>query len=489
MIDRNRLFCLVLGLAVVPRVIVLAGFRPAFLVRLDSFIYLIDATRTVPDPDNTSGYPFLLWLLRPFHSLALIAGLQHLMGLVAGVLVYAIMRRRGVHRWVATAVALPVLFDSRQLLIEQAIMSDTLAMLLMIVAFAVLLWDRVPSLTQAAVAGVMMGLSAVVRPTTLPLIVLAALYLLVVRLGWRRAGAALTGGLVPVAGYAIWFHAYYGTYSLTNSSGLFLWARTMSFANCKVIKPPPSLQPLCPSRNPASPGKLPPAPGSWSTLLRQETPQDYLWDRSSWMWKPWPSSSYEPYQVAFTPARNKLAQRFAIRAILAQPGSYATVVGEGVALTFLTTDHDWQFPYVQPRTYPGDTYRYELKALRAYTGGTAGLAPYLAFYHGTKLQEPFAHLLSPYQKLAYLPGVLLAAIFAAGLAGIAIWRRGSAAALLLWLSAVAELVLPIAANQFNYRYTLAAVPLACMAAGLAITGGSDRLQALWRRLRRAPVTR
>lgn len=477
LITRNWVFSLALGLAVVPRVIVLAGFRPAILVRLDSFIYLMDAGRSIPDPDNTDGYPFLLWLLKPFHSLALVAGLQHVMGLVVGVLVYAVMRRRGIHHWVAALVALPVLFDSRQLLLEQAIMSDTLATLLMVAGFAVLLWDRAPSARRAAAAGLLMGLSALVRPTTLPLIVLAAAYLLVARVGWRRAGAALIAGLIPVAGYAAWFYTAYGVFNLTSSSGLFLWSRTMSFANCAVIKPPASLQPLCPARNPANSDALPPDPRSWHTLLRQETPQDYLWDRSSWMWQPWTSKAYEPYQAAFTPAKNKLAQQFALRAITAQPGSYALVVGEGAALTFLTTDHDWQFPYWQPRSpsTPNGTYLYELRSLRSYTGTTAGLAPYLAFYTGTRLQEPFAHLLSPYQKLAYLPGVVLALVFAAGLAGILIWRRGSAAALLLWLSAASQLVLPIAVHQFNYRYTLAAVPLACMAAALAIAG-SPRLQ-------------
>ncbi|MBO0775627.1 MAG: hypothetical protein J2P34_04885, partial [Actinobacteria bacterium] len=417
-------------------------------------------------------YPFLLWLFKPFHSLALIAGLQHLMGLVTGVLVYAIMRRRGVNRWVATLVALPVLFDSRELLVEQAIMSDTLAMVLMIAAFAVLLWDRVPSVWQTAAAGVLMGLSAVVRPTILPLIVLAAAYVLVARLGWRRAGAALAGGLLPVAGYAAWFYSAYGVFNLSNSSGLFLWSRTMSFADCGVIKPPPDLRPLCPARNRATLGKLPPNPRSWHTLLQQETPQDYLWARTSWMWQPQPSNGYEPYQVAFTPAKNKRAQQFAERAILAQPAGYATVVGEGVALTFLATDHDWQFPSRQPRSPPAPTgtYRYELHALRAYTAPGSGLAPYLGHHIGTRQQQPYAHFISSYQKHAYLPGGVLALVFAAGLAGILIRRKGSAAALLLWLSAFTQLVLPIAVHQFNYRYTLAAVPLACMAAALAIAG-------------------
>jgi hypothetical protein len=470
---RNWLFCLALALAVVPRVIVMLGFRPAVLVRLDSYIYLLDATRAVPDPDNTNGYPFLLWLLRPLHSLTFVAGLQHVLGLVTGFLVYVIARRYGAARWLATLAALPVLFDSRELLVEQAIMSDTLSMVLTVAALALLLTgsrSSPPSAGRAAAAGALLGISTLVRPTVLPLIVLAAGYLLAARLGWRRAVALLAAGVIPVAAYAGWYRSACGSIGLTSSSGLFLWSRTMSFADCRVIKPPPELRRLCPDRNPGVPGALPPDPTAWHTLARQETPQDYLWDRRSWMWQPWPAGKYEPYQVAFTPARNKLAQRFAIRAIAAQPGGYALVVSEGVALTFLATNHDWQFPYRQPRSpaQPDGTYRFEMAALRAYTGSSAGLAPYLGFYTGTKLAEPYAHLLGPYQRLSYLPGLVLAVVFAGGLIVILVRRRGMAAPALLWACAVTELILPVAVHQYNYRYTLAAVPMAVMAAVIAI---------------------
>jgi hypothetical protein len=470
LIRRNLLFTVAVLLAVVPRVVAMLGYRPAILIRLDSYFYLLDATRSHPDPDNIGGYSFFLRLVRPLHSLVAIVTLQHLMGLAIAVLIYVILRRNGVPGWAGTLGALPVLFDSREILLEQAIMADTLATLLMISALAVLLTRRFPSLWRSAVAGLLMGVSGLVRPTVLPLIVLIALYLLIRRVGWRRAGAALLAGLLPVAAYVAWFYSAFGVLNLTNSSGLFLWARTTSFANCKIIKPPANMLPLCPDRNPAVPGRLRPNPYNVHTLLQQENPQNFLWTRTDWPWQPLPKG-YESYDAAFTPAKNKLAQKFAIKAIKAQPLAYARVVGEGIGLTFFATDHAWPFPAIQPHSVaarsPG-RHDYELQTLQTYLGSTDGLSPYLGKHLGMKLYHPESGAMVDYQKFAYLPGVLFALAFAVGLVVIVIRRRVSAA-MLLWVSGVVVLVLPIAENQYNYRYALPAVPLACMAVILAVT--------------------
>jgi hypothetical protein len=468
LVTRNWLFGAALGAALLLRLITMVAYQPAVLIRLDSYIYLLDATHLTPDPDNPDGYPFFLWLLKPFHSLSLVAGLQHLLGLGVAVMVYAVLRRYAVPRWGATLAAAPVLFDRRELLVEHSVMSDTLATFLMIAAFAVLLRRGPLSMRRAVVAGLLMGASSLARPTSLPLIVMVAVYLLVIRAGWRRAGAALLAGVLPLAAYAMWFSTAWGTYSLTNSSGLFLWSRTMSFANCAIIKPPPHLVPLCPQNNPALPGKLRPDPRSWSTLGRQETPQDFLWTRRDWPWRPWSKAAqgYQPYWFAFTPGKNARAQAFAVRAIAAQPLDYALVVTEGVAATFLRTDYGWKFPTRQHRASSSGTYRFEVNAVQAYTGSTAGIAPYLGAHIGTRLEEPYAHLIGVYQGIGFLPGVLFALVFAVGLAGLVLPRRRTGAAVLLWVSAVTVLVLPVAGHQYNYRYALAAVPLACMVVAL-----------------------
>ena len=56
----------------------------------------------------------------------------------------------------------------------------------------------------------------------------------------------------PAAGYAVWFHSWWGSYTLSQSSGFYLWGRVSSFADCDVIKPPASEQAICPSGTPSS---------------------------------------------------------------------------------------------------------------------------------------------------------------------------------------------------------------------------------------------
>src|SRR6266702_3429171 len=75
---------------------------------------------------------------------------------------------------------------------------------------------------------------------------------------------------LAVLAYMSWFAAVDGAFNLTNSNGLFLWSRTMSFASCATIKPPPDLAALCPARQPGAMAQ----PVASKRLL----PKQYLWD-------------------------------------------------------------------------------------------------------------------------------------------------------------------------------------------------------------------
>jgi hypothetical protein len=477
LLGQHRVFATAAAVAVLPRLLAMAGYQPALLVRLDSYDYLQGAAHLSPNLINVSGYSVFLWLLRPLHSLVVIVLVQHLMGLGVAAMLYALLRRYGLPAWGATLAAAPVLLDSGQLVAEQLIMADLLAMTLMMAGLTVLLLPRMPSWRAILIAGLLTGASATVRPTALPLVVLVPAYVLLRGSGWRRAagwlqsGLALGAGLVPVLAYAGWFAAAHGTVTLTDSDGLFLWARTMSFANCAVIKPPADLRALCPG---AQPGPL----ARYNPSLRPP-PFKYLWDHNAWQWQHQHAPpGHPPGTAAFTPANNGRALRFAIRAIEGQPASYFSVVARDSLRSFAVASA-LRFPRGQPSTatLPAADRQYVLGAVLAYAGNMQGISADLGGGLGTRLQQPSAAIMQAYQRFIFLPGPVLALIVAAGLAGCLLSRRRTAQGTFLWIATVTLMIVPTAEHEYDYRYILPAVPLAFAAAALALRRPPTQLAA------------
>ena len=99
--------------------------------------------------------------------------------------------------------------------------------------------------------------------------------------------------------------------------------------------------------------------------------------------------------------------------------------------------------------------------------------------------RPWARLILIYQRYFYLRGTLLGLIVLIGAAGVlARWRRWGGVGLLPWLVGALLVVLPPMTAGFSYRYVLAAVPAACLAAGLAFVPGDKSVGALAANLRR-----
>jgi hypothetical protein len=446
----HRLMTAAVTASLIPRLLALLAFRPAMLTP-DSFGYLSSGLHPAPQSWHPSGYPIMLFLLAPFHSLLLVTVVQHLMGVAAAVLGYAVLRRAGLPGWGATLAAAPTLLDSRQVAIESFILPDTLYALLIMLAAAALLTARVPTVGRCAAAGLALAGAAITRGNGAPEMVAVVIVLAVQRAGWRALTALAVGFAVPVLAYMGWFAALFGDFALTNSDGMFLWSRTMSFANCAVIRPPPALLPLCPQRQPGY--RRAPVP-AWSTsaLLYPRTPATYLWAPGAW----WRRTS----PPGFTAANNSTAMRFALAAIRAQPLDYLRTVGSGVMLTFAATDrslnvrglHFTPVPDVAKLSWPQAHHLWEY-------GHTTG---------NTHPVQPYAYLLYLYQGPVYFSGALFGGVMLAGLAGVARdWRRRGGPAALPWAAAVAGLVVPVAVHEYHYRYTISIIPLACLAAGLA----------------------
>ena len=168
---RHWLFGLALAGAVALRVLAMLAFRPIMWFGGDSASYLATGLRLVPDPSRVGGYGFMLWVLRPLHSLALVAAVQHLMGIVIGVLIYLLARRHGLPAWVATLAAVPVLFDAYELQLESDAVPDIPFGLLVVIALYLLLrpgGERRPA--RVVPAAFLLGVSAILWPVGLVLL-------------------------------------------------------------------------------------------------------------------------------------------------------------------------------------------------------------------------------------------------------------------------------------------------------------------------------
>jgi hypothetical protein len=451
LIAGNRLFALVLLPALLLRVDAELGYRWQSWFN-DSFSYVRAAVTLTPGTTRPAGYPVYLWLLSPAHSYLLVTASQHLMGLLTAVMIYALARHRfGTPAWVAVLAALPVLYDGFEIQLEHLIMADTLFLFLVMAAVTLLLWSPRPAWPACLAAGLLLGLSATVRSTGLPLVAVFLLYLLIrFPRAWRRlvlgATACAIAFAAPVVGYEGWYAAAHGEFAMTDSTGVFLYSRTMTFADCAKMTLPADLLPLCTA---VPPDKRPIA-------------QAYIWTAASPLLR--------LGHPEFSPVTDKLAERFAVKAIEAQPADYLRAVWDDTVRSF-----DWNravFP--DAATYDEYLFGDQVTVPASPYGGYSSPA---AYYGRGSAQpavvSPFAPVIRFYQRYVWLPGTVYGLILLLALAAGVVRRKNLRAAALPWLSSLALIVVPAATAEFDYRYVTTAVPFACLAA--AVTFGAARL--------------
>ncbi len=264
--------------------------------------------------------------------------------------------------------------------------------------------------------------------------------------GWRSLVAGLAACAVafavPVLGYEAWYKSAHGEFAMTDSTGVFLYSRVMTFADCSRMSLPTDLLPLCTS--------VPPS--------QRPIAQAYIWTAVS------PLDRYS--EPMFSPTVDKLAERFAIAAVEAQPLDYARAVWDDTVRSF-----EWNrsvFPNGQ--TY--DAYLFAARPLAVPAGPYGGYPSAEAYYArgnpATVVVSPFAAVIRDYQRYVWLPGTVYGLILLVGLFGIVRRRRRAGrAALLPWLCSLVLIVAPAATAEFDYRYVTTAVPFACLAAAMA----------------------
>lgn len=450
----HRLFTILAVVSLVPRVLAALAFRPA-LMTSDSLLYMRESSKWVLGEIRPSGYSFFLAPLHYFpHPLLAVTTVQHLMGIAIAAIVYGLLRYWGLPAWGATLAALPTLFDTRQIALESYILPDTLFTLCIMLAVALLLTKRTPRLWQVMLAGLLLAYVTVLRANGIPLAVVAAIYLLIRRVGWRRLAAGAAAFAIPVLGYVMVFHSQYGQYNITDSDGMFLWSGTTSFANCAIIKPPADLRPLCPNREKFAAKHA--AQPAWSiqALLDAPAPAAYLWASDAW----WRHDAHP----GFNSYNSKLAMRFAILAIKAQPLDYILTSARDEMLVFLGTDRPLSIQSMSFTTTPRLSTplpSYYAHDLYVYAHTTTNTHPV----------QPYAYFMFLYQEPVYFPGVVFFGVVIAGFVGLIRKRRQwgwGGPAVLPWALAAVSLVLPALLKESLYRYAMVAIPLACLAAGL-----------------------
>ncbi|MFF5211372.1 hypothetical protein [Streptosporangium sp. NPDC000396] len=480
---RHRWFLGVVGLGTVLRVITMLGYRPALWFP-DSYTYVVTALRPRPDLVRPAGYSMFLRLLEPFHSFAFVALVQHLLGLLVGVLVYVTARRLRVPGWAAVLASVPSLLDAYQIELEHLLVSDTLFTALVMSAVCLALSPAAGQRREqpekaeekgeekraeagnevragAAVAaacgiGLLLAAATLTRTVGLPLVAVFAGWLI-----YRARGRVLTAAVmlaaaaVPILGYGAWFYTTYQRVGLVGANGVFLYAKTMTFADCAAMRPPPDLAVLC---DPRPPERRPPA-------------QEYIWAQDSPLVK-LPG-------ITFTKENDTLAGRFASLAIQSQPLAYLGSVTSELARSFtldrpVYPDREIYDHYEFPVTPPAPPGRYPA------TVGAEFAQRYEQGPIAPRIVEPYAGWMRAYQRVAGLPGaavlvILLVPPVAAGVrrfrpsspAGTLPLRPAPAAWALPWMTAAVLLVMPAAVAEFDYRYVLPAVPAVCLAATLA----------------------
>lgn len=440
---RHRAFYLVLSLAVAMRVLTEVAYWPAVLFP-DSGSYLTNAQRLTPGLWHPAGYPLLLRLLSVTGSLATVTIVQHLFGLACVVVVYLLLRRLQIRGWVAALAASPFALDPMQLNLEQYVLSDTLFGLLIVLALALALW-RPPTVLLAATVCVVVAYATMVRTVAVVVMIPIAIYWLLRRARPQVLVAAAAALVLPLAGYAVRYHHYHGSFGLQAFSGRWLYGRVSSFANCAGDGISRREQPLCPA--------LP--------VAQRPGPSQYVWDSHL---------QYFSVGVPRNPiTRSQVAGRFAMRIIVAQPLDYAATVSHDLLHAFAPGRN------TDPRQWFAGSWYFYLPHEPPYWRTRMA-----AIHYGGRLNQPHLNLtaaraLHRYEQLVYVSGPIGAAALLLAVAG-AVWGRRARGAILMFLtSGLLLLVAPILTVGFDYRYVLEALQLIVVASAIGGTVLLERL--------------
>jgi Dolichyl-phosphate-mannose-protein mannosyltransferase len=262
------------GRALLALVVVGVALRVLSIVSLFPTTILEDGyqkyAKTNPflDPLHPAGYSLILAAIGGItHLIIATVVLQHLLGIVAALTLWAATRRVTGSEWAGLLPAGIVLLNGDEVFLEHSIMSESWEVL----AIALGLYSAVRTLDQPRPwtrwplrTGIALGAAVAIRDASMMLIAVTILALLVGRPGavgsWRnrwRAPLAVAGAAgVMLLVYAGANAQFAGRFAMTPSTSWYLYGRVAQFANCDRFTPPPGTDGLCqtipPSQRPSA---------------------------------------------------------------------------------------------------------------------------------------------------------------------------------------------------------------------------------------------
>ncbi|MDG4763343.1 hypothetical protein O7632_04360 [Solwaraspora sp. WMMD406] len=448
---RHLAVAVLLGLGIALRIAYLVAYQPAFWFHGDSGAYLEMLDQPLePHPNRPLGYVLLLAVFEPTRTLTAVVVAQHLLSLLLAVGGYALLRRRGVAGWLATLATVPLIFDSLILTTGHYILPDLLFTVLFATAVGALLWSARPGPVAAVVAGGLLALAWVTKPTALPVALLLLIYLVVRRVGWRPVLGYVLAFLVPYVLVMVWVGDRQSVYGA--QSGTALYGRAAMIADCERLDLTEEQRVACPDQPPGQ---------------RWDRADAYFWRRPARLGE-W----------VYTREGTEVLTSFSRAVITQQPGDYLSIVGKESAAHFVPglylgpMNECLRERLVPPVRFRSAAIRVQDSCPPAQASGD--YRPQVADPAVPPPATPLTRALHWYGgHTRGIPVVLSLAVLltiAALAAGrrVAGWIRLDA--VLLVLAGPGLAVFTVAIGMYEPRYALPALPLAAVAVALTVHG-------------------
>jgi hypothetical protein len=376
-----------------------------------------------------AGYAAFLKLTHAIDAnVAVTIAIQHLLGLVSGVLIYMAIRRVGGPRWLGLFPAAVSLLVGDHIFLEHLLMNDAFFEFAVVAGLFLAIRALVPQPNpkRLVIASIALGLTGLIRQTGLALPAVLTLCTMIgagvpPRLRLKLAVLAALPALVVVGGYIGLAHAFGRYTGLTDMSGWNLYARVAPIADCHKFTPPPGTHILCEATPPDQ------RDGSFY----------YAWEHSS---------RGQAVLGSATPANESKPGRFAKAVILGQPLDYVQLV-----LKEIGRYGDPNLGAQRPLSGdPPEEVSFGFNDLETQRELLTAMGSY---WHDLKPREHAIAVLTDYQTVTRIIGLvwwLLVALTAAGM----VLARGSArlASWLFGLSALSLYALPAMTLSWDWRY-------------------------------------